>query len=85
MQPKTIGLRELRQQLAHVRQAAQKGQRFVVMAHHEIVFRIEPPQQRMDKKSVGKRLLEDFKNYQFHSNDPLLSQKIDEIVYEDRR
>jgi antitoxin (DNA-binding transcriptional repressor) of toxin-antitoxin stability system len=85
MQPKTIGMRVLRQHLSKVRRAAEHGQSFLVTIHKKTVFRIEPTKKLKKDKKIGKRLFDEFKDLRFRSGDKNLSQKIDEIVYYDRR
>ena len=85
MQPKIIGMRELRHHLAKISHEAKRGQSFLVTIHNKAAFRIEPPKEQEPTKKIGKRLVDEFKHIQFRSGDKHLSEKIDEIVYYDRR
>ena len=77
MQPKIIGVRELRTNLKKIENAVKKGAYFVVTHHKKPIFEIHAP-----KKKIGKSLLDEFKHIRFSSGDPDLSKKIDEIVYD---
>ncbi|MBI4257097.1 type II toxin-antitoxin system Phd/YefM family antitoxin [Candidatus Uhrbacteria bacterium] len=85
MQSKTIGMRELRHQLARIARAVEQGQSFLVTIHNKTAFRIVPPKKHERDRKIGKRLVDEFKPLQFKSGNKHLSQKIDEIVYYDRR
>lgn len=80
-----IGIKELHKNLKRVADAAVKGKSFTVVRDSRPVFRIEPVGDG-DANSKRTGTLEDFlQKLSFHSNDPLLSQHIDEIVYGDNR
>lgn len=85
MRPKIIGMRELRQHLTQVKQAAQRGQPFVVTVHQKVAFHIDPPKKKKRDENIGKRLVKDFQKLQFRSGEKNLSKRIDDIVYYDRR
>lgn len=85
MQPKIIGMRVLRQHLATITRAAERGQSFLVTVHKRAAFRIEPPKKQKRNKAIGQKLIDTFKDVMFHSGETDLSRQIDEIVYYDRR
>ena len=76
MQTKTIGVKQLHQQLDKITRETRQGTSFVVLKHTTPLFRIEPinPIQK-------KYTLDDFKKLQFHSGEKNLSKNIDKIVY----
>lgn len=82
MRTKTIGVREFRQNFEKIERAVKRGQSFVVTRHQKPIFHIHLPQDK--ELHVGKQLIKDFEGLMF-KGDPDLSQRIDEIVYEDRR
>ena len=77
-----IGVKQLREELPKIAQAVKRGQSFLVMRHHEQLFRIEPPTQKnSDQKfTPGQSLLREFKDMQFRGGKNL-SKNIDRIVY----
>ncbi len=77
-----IGVKQLREQLPKIAQAAKRGQSFLVMRHHETLFRIEPPTPQRSSQSLntGERLIKAFKHLKF-SGSKNLSKQIDHIVY----
>ncbi len=77
MQPKIIGVREFHGNFKKIAQATQRGASFIVTAHHVPIFRIEPIQ-----KKARTTLWDDIKDIHFSHDDPNLSKKIDEIVYD---
>lgn len=88
MEPTIIGVKELRTNLPAIAKATKRGKRFLVMKHHQVLFRIEPSittaytdDKKLHKKPTGQTLIDTFKDVQFKSGDPNLSKKIDNIVY----
>ncbi|PIR83553.1 hypothetical protein COU18_02615 [Candidatus Kaiserbacteria bacterium CG10_big_fil_rev_8_21_14_0_10_51_14] len=80
-----IGIKELHRNLKRVADAAVKGKSFTVVRDSKPVFKIEPIGVS-GTKSKRTGTLDDFlERASFHSNDPLLSQHIDEVVYGDNR
>ncbi len=77
MQTKTIGIKELQQNLAKITKEASRGASFAVFKHTTFLCRIEPPATTPDKKYT----LADFKKIQFRSGDKNLSKNIDKILY----
>ena len=74
---KKIGTRELSRNLKSVKQAVARGTEFEVYDRTNPLFRIVPITSSKPKKYT----FADLSDLQFSTNDPKLSEKIDDIVY----
>ena len=72
-----IGIKQLYRQLKQVSDAALQGKSFLVVKNSKPIFRIEPLEQKGQKKYS----LEDFKKLQFETRGKNLSKEVDKIVY----
>ena len=77
MNDKIIGIKELHTKLKIVSNETLEGQSFIVIKNSKPVFKIVP----LEKNSLLKYSLDDFKKIQFTVNDKNLSKKIDNIIY----
>ena len=75
MQTKTIGVKQLHQQLDKITRETRRGTSFVVLKHTIPLFRIEPI------APTKKHSWADIKKLQFNSGEKNLSKNIDKIVY----
>jgi antitoxin (DNA-binding transcriptional repressor) of toxin-antitoxin stability system len=83
MNMKTINVRELQRNMKTVAAAVARGQHFIVLKNARPVFEIWPTVERRKKQS--KTIFDAFKHIQFRSKEKNLSQKIDDIVYQEKR
>ncbi len=77
MNTKIVGIKELHKKLKKISDATEKGQSFLVVRNSKPVFKIEP----IDNKKEKKYSLKDFKKIQFEAKYKNLSKDIDSILY----